>query len=328
MKCVRNKATALLIDIAHSTEKNLTERMQMGPYTISTDGSNDASSKQYPLVVRTLDPMSGMVHSELLSLPVCTEASTGENIFLLLDKELESRSIPWENCLALGCDNASVMTGHKKGVFAFVKAKQSQVFLTGCTFHLVLSGARKAAEALPGIDEVLIDVFYYFNKSDKRKSDFRGTQDLYDTEQKRMLKHVCTRWLSIGRCLERLLHNWDALKVYFKSQHNELEKKHAKKSVKITSSLNASKSADMSDVLKSSDNLETNEQTTTKGKQKSSMPSEEGSALKKTEDMPHDPYAERKVEGIFNFVRSPTNKLYVLFLNYTVHVYDEVLRNL
>ena len=45
--------------------------------------------------------------------------------------------------------------------------------------------------------------------------------------------------------------------------------------------------------------------------------------------MPHDPsYAERKVEGIFNFVRSPTNKLYVLFLNYTVHVYDEVLRNL
>ena len=139
---------------------------------------------------------------------------------------------------------------------------------------------------------------------------------------------MCTRWLSIGRCLERLPHNWDALKVYFKSQHNELEKKHAKKSVKITSSLNASKSADMSDVLKSSDNLETNEQTTTKGKQKSSMPSEEGSALKKTEDMPHDPYAERKVEGIFNFVRSPTNKLYVLFLNYTVHVYDEVLRNL
>ena len=31
------------------------------------------------------------------------------------------------------------------------------------------------------------------------------------------------------------------------------------------------------------------------------------------------------MSNIFGFVRSPTNKLYVLFLNYTVHLYDKVL---
>lgn len=39
-------------------------------------------------------------------------------------------------------------------------------------------------------------------------------------------------------------------------------------------------------------------------------------------------YAEVKVETIFTFIKSPTNKLYAIFLSYTVKLYDEVLKNL
>jgi hypothetical protein len=91
------------------------------------------------------------------------------------------------------------MVGHKKGVFAFIKEKQPRVFLSGCPLHLVHIAAKKAAQCLPPIDDVLVDIFYYFNKSEKRKSEFKGTQVLYDVEQRKMLKHVCTRWLSIAR---------------------------------------------------------------------------------------------------------------------------------
>ena len=62
-----------------------------------------------------------------------------------MNDELRQRNIPWSNCLALGCDNANVMTGHNKEVFAFVKEKQPQIFLAGCTLHLVHIGAKKAA---------------------------------------------------------------------------------------------------------------------------------------------------------------------------------------
>lgn len=55
-----------------------------------------------------------------------------------------------------------------------------------------------------------------------RLADF---QDLYDVEQQKMLKHVCTRWLSIGRCLERLLKNWDALKSFFKEEQKFVKDK-------------------------------------------------------------------------------------------------------
>ena len=53
MKCVRNKATAIVLDLARMTQQSLSERLKSAPFSISTEGSNDATSKQYPLVVRT-----------------------------------------------------------------------------------------------------------------------------------------------------------------------------------------------------------------------------------------------------------------------------------
>ncbi|KAK3601673.1 hypothetical protein CHS0354_038240 [Potamilus streckersoni] len=37
------------------------------------------------------------------------------------------------------------------------------------------------------------------------------------------------------------------------------------------------------------------------------------------------PYAHKKVENILMFLISPTNKLFVLFLDFTVKMYDDVL---
>ena len=63
----------------------------------------------------------------------------------------------------------------------------------------------------------------FINKSDSTNLGFKGLQERYDVEQKRLLMHVCTRWLSIGRCYERLLSNWDPLKYYFNKQHADVE---------------------------------------------------------------------------------------------------------
>ena len=62
----------------------------------------------------------------------------------------------------------------------------------------------------------------YFYKSDKRKLEFKEKRGYSD--QKHMLKHVYARWLSIRKCLDRLLLNWDALKAYFMEQASKVEK--------------------------------------------------------------------------------------------------------
>ena len=267
MKCGRNKATAVIKAMAQDTKHSLRARMKRGPFTISTDGSNDSDSKLYPIVIRCVSD-SGLVCSELLSIPVCDGPATGENIFKLLNKELMDSKVPWANCLSLGCDNAPVMTGHKKGVFAFIKEKQPQIFLSGCTLHMVHNGAKAAAAHLPPVATVLVDIFYYLDKGD-RKERVKVLQSLYDVEQKKILKHVCTRWLSIGKCLERLLQNWDPLKEFFLDEKNAL-------------------------------------------------PKNSFGGIEKS-------YASTKVESIFDFIRSPTNKLFCLFLLHQIKVFDAFL---
>ena len=49
--------------------------MQSSPFSISTDRSSDSDSKQYPLVVRSFDPESGTVNSELLSIAIPPSAT-------------------------------------------------------------------------------------------------------------------------------------------------------------------------------------------------------------------------------------------------------------
>ena len=61
------------------TRNELADRMRSGPFTISTDGSNDHTSKQFPMVVRTVDAVTKMVNSELLSIPICNGSATGIN---------------------------------------------------------------------------------------------------------------------------------------------------------------------------------------------------------------------------------------------------------
>jgi len=82
--------------------------------------------------------------SIMLSLRKCSLASTGENIFNILDNELVGHKIPWHNCLCFAADNASVMTWKVKGVAAFLTKKAPAVYLLGCACHLIHLAAGKA----------------------------------------------------------------------------------------------------------------------------------------------------------------------------------------
>ena len=272
MRCCRKKATALVKELSHGQQVSLSDRMRTSAFTISTDGSNDDKSKQFALVIRSVNINTGLVSSELLSIPICKGSATGENIFKLLESELTRRNVPWTNCLAVGCDNGCARKQERcdrlcsqrapRRVYGWVlPALGASRCTQGC--GLSASCRRCAGRHLLLLQEV--------RSGNASLQIFNNSSTL---TKKRMLKHVCTRWLSIGRCLGRLLHNWKALKAFFKAEKDA----HAKH-----------------------------------------VP-----AAKK-DDGVEKPYAERKVDSVFTFLKSPTNKLYVLFLDYTVKVYDDVL---
>lgn len=66
--------------------------------------------------------------------------------------------------------------------------------------------------------QLLIDVYYYLDKSSVRQSSLKVFQILHDLKEDKMLKHVTTRWLSVGKCLPRLITSWDALFDFFNQE--------------------------------------------------------------------------------------------------------------
>ena len=182
-------------------------------------------------------------------MPECDVASTGENIFKLIDSELEKRDISWDNCMSFGADNAMVMQGLKEGTAGYINKKNSAVYVLGCPCHLIHLAAEKAAAQLPvPIEELLVDVFFYLDKSSKRKQGLKEFQDLCGVEMRKIVKHVSTRWLSLEKCIGRLLQQWPALLQYFESEQSKFGHSSKTKSTQSTSKNKAthSRGSDMS----------------------------------------------------------------------------------
>ncbi|KAL8601691.1 hypothetical protein ACOMHN_033867 [Nucella lapillus] len=142
------------------------------------------------------------------------------------------------------------------------------------------------------LEEILVDIYYFFQKSTLRQSNLRELQGLYDVEQRKMLKHGCTRWLSIARCIKRLLESWEPLKHLF---YKELKTKKAAEEKKKSR------------------------------EKKRAEPGSKGENTMSVDEEQTIGVSTKKLETISDFLRSPTNRLCTVFLSYTLKVYDGVL---
>ena len=94
------------------------------------------------------------------------------------------------------------MTGKHKGIAKQVKDKQSEAFIIGCYCRLFYIAAQNATAKLSySTDELLIDIYYYLNKSIKWQQALKFFQALFDVEKRKLMKHSVTCWLSLEQCV-------------------------------------------------------------------------------------------------------------------------------
>ncbi|KAK8789239.1 hypothetical protein V5799_020986 [Amblyomma americanum] len=180
--CARTKTAAIAKEMANQQVSSVVSCLQSGPFSVATDGSNDAGNdaKLYPIVVTFVD---GTVRTALLAMPTLKGDSTGRNIGALVVDTLKANNVPVRNCVGMACDNAPVMIGSKNGAAAVLKENHENIAILGCCCHLINLAAQKGSACLPvSVDEVLIDVYYYLEKSSKRKDKLRAFQCLHDVE--------------------------------------------------------------------------------------------------------------------------------------------------
>ena len=200
--------------------------MQQEPYTLSIDGSNDNGlSKMNPLTVRIFDINRGRVETRFLDMCTTrgTNAATAETIFSKMDEIIKSYNISWLNCVGVGVDNTSVNIGRCNSIMTRVHQVNPLVYFMGCPCHISHNTACTAGEALRqqtgfDVEELVTDIYYWFNKSTKRKGSLEDYCCFCDIRYKQVIKHVSTRWLSLGTAIERVLKLYGGLKSYFLSE--------------------------------------------------------------------------------------------------------------
>ncbi|XP_045208611.2 uncharacterized protein LOC123560483 [Mercenaria mercenaria] len=116
------------------------------------------------------------------------------------------------------------MVGKHNSVLSRIREKQPGVYDLGCLCHVANTCLSYGLKQLPSaVEELLIDVYYHFLHSSKRKEEYKEFQQFTVTDAAKILKHCPTRWLSLDRCVRRTLQQWPALHSYFNS-HEEAEK--------------------------------------------------------------------------------------------------------
>ena len=189
------------------------------------DASYDkADNKTFALLVRVFDEEVCAVRSRFLDMPICN-VGTVEKLFCAIQDSLTKRGILWQNMLAYNSDNASVMKGCHNSVLSQIKVNQAVIFDLGCICHLANLAVGAGIKQFPLlIEDLFVDVYFHFEKSCKRIEIFREFQDFTGVDFQKILKHCSTRWLSLLKCIQRILGQWPALQSYF-SSHEDVEKK-------------------------------------------------------------------------------------------------------
>ena len=194
------------------------EQCRTMPFSLMCDESNDLNSeKLFVLLVRGYDEAILKVTTSFLDMPICN-IGTGEKLYSHIEHQFVSHNIPWVNLLAYNSDNCSVMKGSKNSVLSRLLDKQPKLVNMGCICHLANLATGAGVKKIPHpIDDLLVDIFYHFHHSAKRKEEYKEFVDFCEVDPLKILKHCSTRWLSLLKCIGRTLHQWAALQSYFTS---------------------------------------------------------------------------------------------------------------
>ena len=86
-----------------------------------------------------------------------------------------------------------------------------------CQIHVAHNSFRKGIEAYgEAIENLCIDLFYFFKLSASRREDYLAIQQKLDLDEIVFLRHVESRWLSLLPAVERVKSQLPALLEYFK----------------------------------------------------------------------------------------------------------------
>ena len=181
------------------------------------DTSNVKSKKEMQIRIRLWS------HSE--NLVVCPHlqtyfigSTTGQILFDHLNKSLDTNNLPMKRVLTLGCDGPNV---NKTVLRLFQENLKSLNFKPlinrgTCEIHTAHNSFLKLCDCLSlDVSDFIIKIYYFFHKRDVRCETYETIEQDLNVPQHKFLKHISTRWLTLGPAAKRIEEQLPALSYYF-----------------------------------------------------------------------------------------------------------------
>lgn len=226
--CSRTKTSAIINKaMGPHCHEYLVEHCKKHPFSLGIDGSSDTDvAKMNPVTLRIFDVnRSKTVTSHFYDMCITSgeHAGKAEEIFRVFNAKMVADDMPWAHAVSLSIDNTNSMIGQHNSFASRSKVKNPDIYVNGCPCHLVHIAASNAHDESAkrtkiSMEELQVDLFYWFDKSTKRKGVLVDYMAFCDQEYAKILKHVSTRWLSLERCIQRTLEKYAGLKSYFLSE--------------------------------------------------------------------------------------------------------------
>jgi len=123
-------------------------------------------------------------------------------------------------------DNASENYGKKQSLFTKLKALNGKIVKANCNAHILHNTLKKVTDFINcDVETTATCVYSHFSISANRRVELQDFFDFLDLQYNDLLRHVPTRWLSLGPAIERLLKSWPAVISYFQSMGEECPKR-------------------------------------------------------------------------------------------------------
>lgn len=188
----------------------LKERM----FSVIIDETTDRSTtKQMSIIVQYWD--NNKMQNSFLDL-VEIHDSSADGLVSTLKQSLENKQIPLDNIVAFCSDTTNVMMGGRHSVATLLRNLLPNMIIIKCSCHLIHLCASYSCLKLPKhLEDLCRNIFTHFSLSSKRQDTFKEFQEFVGVAPHQILAPGQTRWLSLEICVNRLIEQWDALKLYF-----------------------------------------------------------------------------------------------------------------
>lgn len=133
------------------------------------------------------------------------ETTTGNDIFDLVNQNVTSRGMKWQDCVSVCTDGAPSMQGRKKGFVAYVRILNPSVKIVHCMIHREVLVSKSLPDSLAVTMNEVIKIVNYIKANPLRSRIFASLCDAMDSDYNCLLFHTDVRWLSKGKVLARVV---------------------------------------------------------------------------------------------------------------------------